>query len=70
MSGFHVMPKYPDGTHSADPVKDSWYSEQTQHPANLLADFDYPIIAVCATCGGRIRLARKLQMEWAHVPDH
>lgn len=68
MSGFHAFPKTP-GTHQADPVKGSWYSERTQHPANLLADFDYPVIAVCGTCQGRIRLRVKMQMEWEHVPE-
>lgn len=61
----HVM----DGTHQAVPVKDSWYSERTQHPANLLAEFAYPVIAVCQVCHGRIRLAERAQMEWAHVPQ-
>jgi len=66
MSGFYVLPKV-TGSHEATPVKDSWYSERTQHPANLLADFDYPVIAVCETCHGRIRLDFKIQMQWRHA---
>jgi hypothetical protein len=55
------------GSHQALPVGDSWYNERTQHPANLLSEFDYPVIAVCTRRSGRIRLARKTQMEWVHV---
>lgn len=66
MAGFYI-PKAPDGGHIATPVRDSWYNERTQHPANLKNDFDYPIIAVCQTCNGRIRLAVLQQMEWVHV---
>jgi hypothetical protein len=54
--------------HQALPVKDSWYCERTQHPARLRCEFDYPVIAVCKTCNGRIRLAERAQMEWTHVP--
>jgi hypothetical protein len=56
------------GDHQADPVKDSWYEEESQHPANLLAVASYPVIAVCKRCHGRIRLDEKVQMEWVHVP--
>lgn len=75
MSGFHfdtvslpvTLPKVA-GDHEAVPVKDSWYEEQSLHPANLRAVASYPVIAVCKTCHGRIRLADKRQMEWVHVP--
>ena len=72
MSGFQSsaaisVPYVLDG-HQAMPVEGSWYSERSQHPANLKAEFDYPVIAVCQRCGGRIRLAQLLQMEWTHVP--
>lgn len=73
MSGFQYstgvsLPDIPDGTHQANPVKDSWYSERTQHVANLKAEGSYPVIAVCTRCHRRIRLAHYRQMEWAHVP--
>jgi hypothetical protein len=68
MSGFYAIPKVPGGGHQALPVKDSWYEERSQHPANLLSDMAYPIIAVCQRCFGRIRLATKNQMEWVHLP--
>jgi hypothetical protein len=67
VSGFYVLPKSPAG-HTADPAKDTWRSAQGGAPADLLSDADYPITAVCATCGGSIRLDRKLQMEWRHLP--
>jgi hypothetical protein len=57
----------PDG-HQATPVKGNCYEERSQHPANLKALASYPVIAVCQTCHGRIRLAEPLQMEWTHVP--
>jgi len=69
MSGFYVIPQAPEHGHQALPVKDSWYEERTQHPANLKNDVSYPVIAVCKTCYGRIRLAQKAQMEWQHVPE-
>jgi hypothetical protein len=64
----HTFPKAVDG-HQALPVKDSWYEERSQHPANLKAPASYPVIAVCKRCHGRIRLSGPLQMEWTHVPD-
>lgn len=67
MAGFTYIPKATGG-HTATPIHDSWYNEKTQHPANLRNDFDYPVIAVCKTCHGRIRLAVLQQMEWVHVP--
>jgi hypothetical protein len=71
VSGFHSAPSsipfVLDG-HQALPVEGSWYEERSQHPANLKAPASYPVIAVCQRCGGRIRLAQLLQMEWTHVP--
>lgn len=69
MSGFYFLPKAPDGGHIATPVKDSWYEESSQHPANLKSEASYPVIAVCQTCCVRIRLAEKSQMEWVHVGE-
>lgn len=66
MADFYI-PKAPDGEHIATPIKDSYYSERTLHPANLKNSFDYPVIAVCQTCSVRIRLAVLEQMEWVHV---
>lgn len=54
--------------HRPMPVDDSWYEERSQHPANLKAPASYPVVAVCQTCHGRIRLAELLQVEWTHVP--
>jgi hypothetical protein len=61
------LSRVPSG-HQALPVKDSWYSERTQHPAVLTAPASYPVIAVCQTCHQRIRLAVPTQMEWTRVP--
>jgi hypothetical protein len=55
-------------SHWANPVKDSWLSERTQQPANLLGPEDYPVAAECQICHGRIRLNHKLQWEWRHAP--
>lgn len=52
--------------HRIEPVKDSWYTEGKSLPANILNAYDYPIIAVCAICGGRIRAQNKLA-DWEHV---
>jgi hypothetical protein len=69
MSGLYMLPKTPGGGHQAAPVKDSWYSEKTQLPANLKAENHYPVVAVCQVCHGRIRLAELRQMEWVHMPQ-
>jgi len=61
------LPKAPDGRHTATPVHDSWYTERGSVPANFRRDDHYPIVAVCQTCHGRIRLRERRQMEWAHV---
>lgn len=65
MSGFYFIP-HTLGGHQAMPVKDSWYSERSQRPADLLDGASYPVIAECQRCHGRIRLAGKSQMEWTH----
>jgi hypothetical protein len=58
------------GACQAEPVKDSWYEERSQHPANLNSDAvgAWPVIAVCAGCHGRIRRTGKRQ-PWRHVPQ-
>ena len=54
------------GAHDPVPIEDSWYEERSQHPANLAADFGWPVIAVCAGCHGRIRRTGKRQ-PWEHA---
>lgn len=71
MSGFYSVPgsvPHVLDEHQGLPVEGSCYEERSQHPANLKAEGSYPVIAVCQTCSGRIRLAQRLQMEWTHVP--
>lgn len=67
MSGFYFVKS--DGLHQALPVKGTSRSEKTGQPASLLADSDYPVTAECHWCHGRIRLARRDQMEWVHAPE-
>ena len=43
----------------------SWV-RQDGSPADMKRADHYPIFATCR-CGGRISLARILQMEWRHV---
>jgi hypothetical protein len=68
MSGFSFIPM-DSGGHVATPRKDSWVTERGGISADLLRSEDYLIVAACATCGRRIRLNHKLQMEWRHAPD-
>ena len=65
-SGFYF--KKSDGIHQAFPVGGTARSEATGQPANLVAASDYPVIAECQWCHGRIRLAIQNQMEWRHAP--
>lgn len=65
-SGFYF--KKSDGLHQAFPVGGTARSEATGQPANLVAASDYPVIAECHWCHGRIRLAIQNQMEWRHAP--
>jgi hypothetical protein len=53
-------------THEIVPIKDSSYSERTQHPANLMDHGHYPVLAVCRECSGRIRLLHFYD-SWQHV---
>jgi hypothetical protein len=67
LTGFTFLPVDSAG-HIATPQQGSYVRESDGQPASLLSDADYPVTAVCARCSGPIRLARKLQMEWWHVP--
>jgi hypothetical protein len=37
-------------------------------PASPLLDADYPVVAACKICGGRIKLDHIMQMDWRHAP--
>lgn len=54
--------------HEARPARDSWRTEHGALRTDILRASDYPVIATCSGCGGRIRLAHVLQAEWRHVP--
>jgi hypothetical protein len=42
--------------------------ESDGEAASLLDEADYPVIAECKFCGGRIRLGNLMQWEWRHAP--
>lgn len=65
-SGFYFEKS--DGGHQAVPVRDTYRSETTGQPANLVAVSDYPVTAECQWCHGPIRLATRSQVEWTHAP--
>ena len=54
--------------HTAIPLAGSYVTEKGGEPASLLRDSDYPVVAECKICSGRIRLGQVLQMDWRHVP--
>jgi hypothetical protein len=68
VNGIRYTPADTTG-HLATPVPGSYTVEEDGGPANLLADADYPVIAICNVCRGRIKLDHKLQMEWRHAPQ-
>jgi hypothetical protein len=67
MSGFNFTPAESSG-HIATPQTGTYARENGGGPASLLLGADYPVIAACKICGGRIRLDHKMQMEWRHAP--
>lgn len=67
MSGFHFIPMDSTG-HLATPLTGTYIRENGGATANPLRGEDYPVIAACKVCGGRIRLGQKMQMEWRHTP--
>lgn len=53
--------------HTAVPLAGSYVTEKSGEPASLLRDSDYPVVAECKICRGRIRLGQVMQMDWRHV---
>lgn len=68
MNGVRYTPADTTG-HLATPVPGSYTAEDDGGPASLLRAEDYPVIAVCKICEGRIRLDHKMQMDWRHAPE-
>jgi hypothetical protein len=68
VTGFITFVPTDGAGHIVTPQQGSYVRESDGAPADLLADADYPVTAVCARCDGPIRLAFKLQMEWWHMP--
>jgi hypothetical protein len=54
--------------HTANPLTGSYVTEKTGEPASPLRDSDYPVIAECKICHGRIRLGQRTQTDWQHAP--
>jgi hypothetical protein len=54
--------------HAAIPLGGSYVTKKGDLSASLMRDSDYPIVAECKVCHGRIRLGQVLQMEWQHAP--
>ena len=54
--------------HTAWPKKSTYVREKDGEPVGLLNKADYPIVAECKICGGRIRLDHLMQMDWRHAP--
>jgi ABC-type Fe2+-enterobactin transport system substrate-binding protein len=53
--------------HDITPQPGTVVREADGQPGNLLAVFDYPVRAVCITCGQQVRIERKFLSEWEHV---
>ena len=66
MSGFSYMQA--DAGHAPVPLKGSYVRESDGQPASLLNEVDYPVIAECKFCEGRIRLGHLVRREWQHAP--
>lgn len=54
--------------HTAIPAAGSYTVAGSGAPARLTRDEDYPVIAICKICQGRIKLGNMMQMEWRHEP--
>ena len=52
--------------HIARPMADTYIMEEDAKPASLLCDADFPVVAECTVCHGRMRPDAVLQMEWYH----
>lgn len=57
-----------DTGHTAIPVDGSYAREADGKPASLVNGADYPVVAVCKICHGRIRLGHLMMWEWRHAP--
>lgn len=68
MSGFSSYGTADTAGHAPFPLKGSYVRESDGEPANLLDEADYPVLAGCKLCGGRIKLGHLMQWEWRHVP--
>jgi len=55
------------GGHAIVPEPGTVIRESDGRPGSLLRVFDYPVHAVCITCGQAVRTARMLLAEWEHI---
>jgi hypothetical protein len=67
MSGFSFTPADSTG-HIAWPQTGTCTREKDGAPASPLIGEDYPVVADCKICTGRIKLGHKMQLEWRHAP--
>jgi hypothetical protein len=52
--------------HAPVPLAGSYVRESDGKPASLVNQADYPVIAECKFCQGRLRLGHLVQWEWQH----
>jgi hypothetical protein len=53
--------------HDITPAPETIMREAGGEHGNLLAVFDYPMLAVCLVCRQPVRIERKFLCEWEHV---
>lgn len=54
--------------HVAWPKPRTYVREKDGQHVSLLNATDYPIVAECKICDGKIGLDHLMQMEWRHAP--
>lgn len=66
-----LVPLYADSSHDPLPVRGTVKRESDKAP--LIPPFklaDYPLLADCRGCTGRVRKKTQLRDEWEHVEEH
>jgi hypothetical protein len=54
--------------HNPVPEGGTYKRERDGQVARLANESDYPVVAECKICRGRIRLGSYLQWDWYHAP--
>jgi hypothetical protein len=55
------------GDHGITPERGSAHRVRDGQPADLTRVSDYPVLAVCLTCGQPVRCERFYLAEWRHI---